>query len=72
MSEKKPTDKTFETRTPDIAFWFDQEDSIHYIVKTRKDISHIEVLQAAFDLLTKAIMLDEGSTVEREMENIDK
>ena len=46
------------TKEPDIAFWFDEEDDTRYLVKVKQNILHIQLIQAAFDLLAKAIRND--------------
>jgi len=58
------------TREPDIAFWFDKEDHTKYLVKIRSGLMHVQLLQAYFDLLMKAIKTNSqtmiGETVEDE------
>ena len=46
------------TKEPDIAFWFDEEDITRYLVKVKQNIFHVQLIQAAFDLLAKAIRND--------------
>ena len=60
------------TKEPDIAFWFDEEDYTKYLVRIRGRLMHVQLLQACFDLLMKAIKTDSqtllGETVEDEEE----
>ena len=56
-------------KPPDIAFWFDQKDPSYYLVKISSHVQNLHLIQAAFDLLAKAIKQDlEGETLIGETE----
>lgn len=54
---KKPT------REPDIAFWFDEVEDTLYMVRIKDGIKHIQLVQACFDLLARAIRSDEDTVI---------
>ena len=60
---KKAKLKTIQTKEPDIAFWFDEEDVTRYLVRVKDSIEHVQLIQAAFDLLAKAIRSDEDTVI---------
>jgi len=62
--------KSKPDRKPDIAFWFDEKDPTLYIIRIREGIMNIHLVQAAFDLLSRAIKQElEGKTLIGEMED---
>lgn len=52
-----------QTKEPDIAFWFDEEDETKYLVRVRDGIQHIQLIQACFDLLARAVRADEDTVI---------
>lgn len=50
-----------ELEKPDIAFWFDEED--RFIVRVRDGLPLVNLQQAAFELVGKALSLAKDSTV---------
>ena len=50
-------------KLPDIAFWFDEKDPTFYYLKIRKNVSHVSLLLASFDLLVEAIKSEVGTVV---------
>jgi len=49
-------------REPDIAFWFDEKDPTIYEVRYGEKLLHVQLIQASFELLIKAIKTD-GDTL---------
>lgn len=50
-------------KEPDIAFWFDEKDDTTYLVRVNDSLEHVQLLQACFDLLAKAMRSDEGTKI---------
>ena len=50
-------------KKPDIAFWFDEEDVTLDMVKVKNGMPQIQLIQASFDLLSKALKTDDDTTI---------
>ena len=48
-------------REPDIAFWFDEETD-RMLVKVSAGVRHNWLVHASFDLLAKALQVDDSTT----------
>jgi len=56
-------EETTEMRVPDIAFWFDEEESTRFLVRMREGIGFLQLVQAYFHLLSEALEIEPDTLI---------